>query len=175
VSLVWDVATQPITLPSLHTKPTVVYITTALFPRRSKGPAVQNTIVFYAGLSITIIGFLVWIIRPSHPSRTSKIKAFGIELSSPIPSFVAMGIGIVMMLLSLYFPAPAPVKHVACTGEHEANCPGTHDLFFECSYIPSDEQIARNACQRAKFTFSRRTTASGNRCGYALIDITCYP
>jgi TIR domain len=68
---------------------------------------------------------------------------------------------------------PASYNKIACTGEYERNCPGSHDLFYECDYYGSDDQIASQVCKGAPSKAVRLKTVSGNRCGYSLIEIAC--
>jgi hypothetical protein len=66
-----------------------------------------------------------------------------------------------------------PIKKIVCTGAYERNCPGVHDIFYECGYFGPDEVIAQNVCRGIKIGAVRLKTVSGNRCGYALIEVTC--
>jgi hypothetical protein len=70
-------------------------------------------------------------------------------------------------------PRPQTYTKIACTGEYESNCPGSHDLFYECDYFGPDDRIASKVCQGAPSKAVRLKTVSGNRCGYSLIEITC--
>jgi hypothetical protein len=70
-------------------------------------------------------------------------------------------------------PRPQSYTKIACTGEYERNCPGSHDLFYECDYFGPDDQIASQVCRGAPSKAVRLKTVSGNRCGYSLIEITC--
>jgi hypothetical protein len=86
-----------------------------------------------------------------------------------------MALGIVLMVLSPRFPAylsSASAKTVVCTGEHEENCPGAHEAYYDCDYFGSDQDIADKICH-GRATAVRTKTVSGNRCGYALITVTC--
>jgi hypothetical protein len=70
-------------------------------------------------------------------------------------------------------PRPQSYTKIACTGEYERNCPGSHDLFYECDYFGPDDKIASQVCRGATSKAVRLKTVSGNRCGYSLIEITC--
>jgi hypothetical protein len=68
------------------------------------------------------------------------------------------------------------VMKTVCTGEFENNCPGpSHDIFYTCGYFGSDKQIAENICEGIKEGHVRLKTVGGNKCGYALIEVTCKP
>jgi hypothetical protein len=69
-------------------------------------------------------------------------------------------------------PSAPASKRVICTGEIEGNCPAAHDIYLPCA-SGSDQQIADNVCRKAGSQNSRRLTVGGNRCGYAIIDVTC--
>jgi hypothetical protein len=136
----------------------------------------MNRVTFYGGLIVLAVGLIVWIARPNYLPGASTIKFFGIELSSGVPAFIVMALGIVMMVLSLQFPAtfaPPPIKKIVCTGEHEQNCPGVHDLFYTCGYFGSDQQIAERVCSGIKAGALRLKTVGGNMCGYSLIEVSC--
>jgi hypothetical protein len=146
----------------------------------------MNRVAFFSGLIVLAVGLAVWILRPGNPSRTSRIKAFGIELSSGVPAFVVMALGLALMILSVRFPdnllpeapspskPPDPIKKIVCTGQYEGNCPGAHDIFYTCGYFGSDEQIAERVCAGIKSGALRLKTVGGNQCGYALIEVTCH-
>ena len=145
----------------------------------------MNRVAFYGGLLVIAIGLVVWIVRPNSPSRASRIKLFGIELSSGVPAFVVMALGLALMISSTRFPEmlappvpppakpPDPIKKIVCTGEFERNCPGAHDIFYTCGYFGSDEQIAQKVCSGIRSGALRLKTVGGNMCGYALIEVTC--
>ena len=157
----------------------------------------MNRVAFYGGLIVLVVGLVVWIARPDRSSNASTIKFFGIELSSGVPAFVVMALGIVLMVLSLQFPTylappptpppapapspspapprPDPIKKIVCTGQYERNCPGSHDLFYTCGYFGTDEQIAAGVCAGIRAGALRLKTVGGNMCGYALIEVTCRP
>jgi hypothetical protein len=101
----------------------------------------MNRVAFYGGFVVLVIGLVVWIVRPNHPSRTSKIKFFGIELTSGVPAFAVMALGLILMILSVRFPEalspppPNPIKKIVCTGETEGSCPGAHDIFYTAAIL----------------------------------------
>jgi hypothetical protein len=82
-------------------------------------------------------------------------------------------------LVTLYFNGPSGnsntgiFKVLVCTGQFEYNCPGPHNLFYTCRYMPSDEEIADKVCARGPPKVLRLKTIGGNKCGYALIEVTC--
>lgn len=78
------------------------------------------------------------------------------------------------VLRALESALPTQFKRIACTGQYEGSCPGRHDIFYTCDYIPgSDAQIAAQMCQGSPSKALRINTVGGNKCGYALIEITC--
>ncbi|RWC24232.1 MAG: hypothetical protein E5V25_01230 [Mesorhizobium sp.] len=67
------------------------------------------------------------------------------------------------------------LSKVVCTGEHEPNCAGPHDLFVACG-SQSDKEIAGEVCRalgKVNASALRTHTKGGNRCGYAMIQVTC--
>jgi hypothetical protein len=136
----------------------------------------MNRVAFYVGLIVFVIGLIVWIVRPQKSSGRSTIKFLGFEFSLDTPAFVVMVLGIVLMVLSQGFPenlGPPPVKKIVCTGEHEENCPGAHDIYYYCGFFGTDKEIADNICKGIKAGYVRLKTVSGNKCGYSLIEVTC--
>lgn len=69
--------------------------------------------------------------------------------------------------------AVAKVTKRACTGEFELACAGVHDAFYTCGYFGSDDAIAVQLCKGAPAKAVRINTKGGNKCGYALIEVTC--
>jgi hypothetical protein len=135
----------------------------------------MSRVAFYVGLFVFLVGLVVWIARPNKSRSRNSIKALGMEFSLSTPAFAVMALGIVLMALSPQFPAyfsSASSKTVVCTGEHEGNCPGAHQAYYDCDYFGSDQDIADKICHR-KATAVRLKTVSGNRCGYSLIEVTC--
>jgi hypothetical protein len=141
----------------------------------------MSRVAFYVGVSVFLIGLIVWIVRPDNSRSRSTIKALGMEFSLGAPAFVVMVLGIVLMVLSQSFPVslapalppPGPIKKVVCTGQFESNCPGAHDVYYACGYFGSDKEIADNLCKGIKAGVVRLKTIGGNMCGYALIEVTC--
>jgi hypothetical protein len=135
----------------------------------------NDQVAFYAGLLITVIGLLVWVVRPNSAAGKSEIQFLGFKFSFDVPAFAVMIIGIVLMVLSprFYTEPPPTIKKIVCTGENENNCPGAHDIFYTCGYFGSDEEIAEKICTGIKAGHVRLKTVGGNRCGYALIEVTC--
>jgi len=80
-----------------------------------------------------------------------------------------------LVAVSVAGSSPNPITKIACTGEIEGNCPGAHDIFYTCGYFGSDQQIADGVCKGIKTGVLRLKTVGGNKCGYALIQITCQP
>jgi hypothetical protein len=78
---------------------------------------------FLYGLSVFILGMIVWIIRPRSRSGRNAIKFAGMEFSLGTPESVVMVLGVLLMVLSPAFPdyfGSPPVKPlVVCTGEFE--------------------------------------------------------
>jgi hypothetical protein len=139
----------------------------------------MNKVAFYLGLMVLVLGLIVWIIRPHRSPGKSTIKFLGFEFSFDTPAFTVMVLGIVLMVLSPNFPdyfgspPTAPIKKIVCTGEHEENCPGTHDIYYYCGFFGSDKDIADGVCKGIKAGYVRLKTVSGNKCGYSLIEVTC--
>jgi hypothetical protein len=139
----------------------------------------KDGVAFYAGLLITIVGLIVWVIRPNSAAGKSEIQFLGFKFSFDVPAFAVMIIGIVLMVLSPRFhdgqPGPTVVKKIVCTGQYETSCPGAHDIFYTCGYFGSDEEIAKKICTGIKAGYVRLKTVGGNMCGYSLIQVTCAP
>jgi hypothetical protein len=138
----------------------------------------EEQIAFYAGLLIIVVGLIVWVVRPNNAAGKSEIQFLGFKFSFDVPAFAVMIIGIVLMVLSPRFhiapsPPPATIKKIVCTGEYENACPGAHDIFYTCGYFGSDEEIAKKICTGIKAGYVRLKTVGGNKCGYALIEVTC--
>ncbi len=139
----------------------------------------MNIAAFYVVLAIVVIGLAVWIFRPNQSAQKSEVSLFGAKFSFNTPAFAVMVIGLALMLFSTKFPeyfafaAHEPIKKIVCTGEHEANCPGAHDVFYTCGYFGTDEQIADGICAGIKAGHVRLQTTYGNHCGYSLIEVTC--
>jgi hypothetical protein len=68
---------------------------------------------------------------------------------------------------------PETFKVIVCTGQNESSCAGPHNVFYTCGYYGTDEEIAAKVCQNGPPKVLRLHTKSGNRCGYALIEVTC--
>jgi hypothetical protein len=138
----------------------------------------MNKVAFYTGLSVFIVGLILWIVRPRGRGGRNAIKFAGMEFSLGTPDFVVMVLGVVLMVLSPAFPdyfGSPPVNPVmVCTGEFEDQCPGAHDAYYYCGYFGSDDDIAKGICKSAPVAHARRLkTVSGNKCGYSLIQVTC--
>ena len=145
----------------------------------------REQVAFYAGLAIVVVGLVFWAIRPNGATGRAEIEFAGAKFSLDVPALAVMIIGIALMLLSpgvrplapapapASAPPPPPIKKIVCTGQYEGNCPGAHDIFYTCGYYGSDTEIAAKVCQGIKAGALRLKTVGGNKCGYALIEVTC--
>lgn len=140
---------------------------------------VRESVAFYTGLVITFVGLIVWVIRPNDALGKAQVEFLNTKLSIDVPALAVMVIGIPLMLLSPRLHVEPPkvelVKKTICTGEHEENCPGAHDMYFYCYTMPAEDQLSQQICRKANAHFLKLKTVSGNRCGYALIEATCQP
>jgi hypothetical protein len=77
------------------------------------------------------------------------------------------------LLSAIMPPPPSTFKVLVCTGEYESNCPGPHNAFYTCGYFGTDDEIAAKVCANGPPKVLRLKTVGGNKCGYALIEVTC--
>jgi len=77
------------------------------------------------------------------------------------------------LILQVSAPTPKRFKTIVCTGEYERNCPGPHNVFYTCGYFGTDDEIAVRVCAKGPPKTLRIKTVGGNKCGYALIEVTC--
>lgn len=156
-----------------------------------------NQIAIYAGILLIALGAVVWLLqKPSGPQQNVIKAPGGFEFSLATPAFVVMALGIILVLIALSYsgsapsesknpstvqssqPAPtnaskAPRKYRVCTGEREIGCAGEHDVFYECGYFGTDDMIAAKLCEGDVYRAVRLNTKGGDKCGYALIGVTC--
>ncbi len=65
----------------------------------------------------------------------------------------------------------------ACLGEYLGNCPEKSDVFYGCGSAWGDG-VAVQECRKrgypdGKSAFHQRVSVGGNKCGYAIADVTC--
>ena len=94
-------------------------------------------------------------------------------------SSLAIAISIACPALSIS-AAPAlaeTVRYTVCYGERESKCEWSYDIHRSCG--PTDESIAREIClirngPQSPYRAVRLHTKSGGRCGYGMIEVTCF-
>ena len=142
----------------------------------------HEDVAFYAGLAITIIGLIVWIVRPSTaPGKSAFEFPGGLKLSLDVPALGVMVIGIVLTVLSSNFhveaspppPPPPPSKKIVCFAEEESEC-DEHEIFTSCRTGMEMKGIAKLMCGDAlKSSYSIlkiRTNVEEGHCYASLID-----
>jgi hypothetical protein len=103
-----------------------------------------------------------------------------------LSSILAVVVGLLSLFFALMFPSLQSSRDnklagannnsestiVVCIGEFEQNCPRKADLFYYCP-PEDDKSIAQLACNGHYVSVARMLTISGNKCGYAILEVHC--
>jgi cellulose biosynthesis protein BcsQ len=99
-------------------------------------------------------------------SRTRRL-VFSISAAAAVLTAVISVISTLKIITDTTLPS---VTYTVCAGELQANCP-TNAIYQYCGFSADD--WAKSRC--SKFTTKTISDTPGNKCGYAIFQITCIP